>query len=84
MYWSQAPKEIRKKYAQTPFLSPTKISDEKEKEKKRIMHLFDEAPSWSLHSARFSGHKYYENGDINFSMYYVTLRFSHNQTIMWL
>lgn len=45
MYWSQAPKEIRKKYAQTPFLSPTKISDEKEKEKKRIMHLFDEAPS---------------------------------------
>lgn len=84
-YWSQAPKGDKKEKCRNTFVSPTKMSDEKKREKKKLgklMHLLDEAPPGSLHSATFCGHKYYENGDLNFSVHYVTLRLLHDQTIV--
>ena len=49
-----------------------------------LKRLRAETPPWSQHPTKFSGHKYCEKGDIDFSNHHLTLRWSRHQRVMWL
>ena len=42
------------------------------------------APPWSQHPAKLSSHNSCEIGDIDFSNYFMTWGWSHDQRVMWL
>lgn len=42
-----------------------------------------EAPPWIQQPTEFSSYKYYESGNIDFSICHVTSRWPRNQMAMW-
>ena len=69
------------------FYSSSQNGDEKEKEatksRWRLKRLRVEPPPRSQHPAKFSDHKSYESGDINFLNCHVTSYWSRDQQVMW-